>query len=243
MADYFTADNHFGHRNIIKYCNRPFESLEEMDAVMVERINERVTPKDRLFVLGDFSYRAEAQPYLAKINCKNVWLIKGNHDKRPTERDGFTRVLDYYEDKFDIGGEHKPIVLFHYPLLSWNQSHRGSWHLYGHVHGTISGDRGLTEGKYCIDVGVDCHNFYPVSLAEICWLMSTIQWRDPFFEEIPEEFREALAELGQSDSDISSWWRMPNEAFGGLSPKKLIESDNSDKVWSAIHQMRTGHPS
>ncbi|HAR41171.1 MAG TPA: hypothetical protein DCS07_00820 [Bdellovibrionales bacterium] len=52
---YFTADHHFSHKNIIKYCGRPFQSAEEMNAVMIQRWNETVQPGDTVFYLGDFS--------------------------------------------------------------------------------------------------------------------------------------------------------------------------------------------
>ena len=51
---WFTADFHLGHKNIIRYCNRPFQTVEEMNQEILERLNSRVKPTDILYFLGDF---------------------------------------------------------------------------------------------------------------------------------------------------------------------------------------------
>lgn len=50
---YFTADTHFGHCNVIRFCDRPFASAEEMDEAMIQNWNERVTGNDTVYILGD----------------------------------------------------------------------------------------------------------------------------------------------------------------------------------------------
>ena len=57
MKYWFTADTHLGHQNIIKYCNRPFKTLDEMDTAIIRNWNERVDPDDTVLVLGDFCFR------------------------------------------------------------------------------------------------------------------------------------------------------------------------------------------
>jgi len=179
--DYFSADTHFGHTNIIKYCKRPFSSTEEMDNHMIASFNRKVNPNDRLFILGDFAWGHLAPQYLRRLKCKNIWLITGNHDKKPSTQMGFAKVVPYHEEKFQLPGEKraKLICLFHYPILEWNGSHRGSWHLYGHVHGSRSGAHGMEPDKYRMDIGVDKHNFEPMSLLEIRDLFKQVNWRDP----------------------------------------------------------------
>jgi len=61
-------------------------------------------------------------------------------------------------------------------MRTWNASHHGVWHLYGHSHGTLSDD----EKALSIDVGVDCHNFYPISYEEVKELMKAKKWTPPF---------------------------------------------------------------
>ncbi|MCA9282233.1 MAG: metallophosphoesterase, partial [Phycisphaerales bacterium] len=87
MAIYFTADTHFGHANIIKHSRRPFASVEEMDAAIIDDINSLVAPHDWLYHLGDFSFRGgNPAAYRARIRCRNMVLVLGNHD--PIYADG-----------------------------------------------------------------------------------------------------------------------------------------------------------
>jgi calcineurin-like phosphoesterase family protein len=159
---YFTSDLHLGHKNIIRHCNRPFDSVEEMDQHLIAQINECVGPKDTLYILGDFSYRArEPSAYLAQLVCPKVILIMGNHDdlvrKNPQDYN-FAEVRDYLELRYNK----QLYVLSHYPFVSWRNSSRGSIHLHGHCHGTLK-----VQQKNRFDVGVDVHNFRPVSLTQV----------------------------------------------------------------------------
>jgi calcineurin-like phosphoesterase family protein len=68
------------------------------------------------------------------------------------------------------------IVLFHYALREWNASHWGSYHLYGHSHGTLPD----IDTSLSFDIGVDCHNFYPLSYEEVKAIMKKKNWQPPF---------------------------------------------------------------
>ena len=164
MSYFFTADTHFGHTNIIKYCYRPFKTIEEMDAEIVRRWNSRVKEKDIVFHLGDFAFR-DFDKYFDQLNGRIVW-IKGNHDDLAWKsRDKFENYASgYYEAKIDG----QTLVLCHYAMLIWNKSHFGSYHLYGHSHGTLPDN----PNSLSMDVGVDTHNFYPYSYDEIKQLMA-----------------------------------------------------------------------
>jgi calcineurin-like phosphoesterase family protein len=174
MMIYFTADNHFCHQNIISTCERPFTDVHEMNKAMIERWNTHVTPRDEVYILGDFLYRGtgkEANEILSKLKGRK-YLIKGNHEKYLSEpdfkQDAFEWVNDYHVLKYDG----KAIVLFHYPMLSWHKSHRGSIHLYGHVHNSAErnpefGEKIKLLGSRAINVGVDVNDFYPVSIKRI----------------------------------------------------------------------------
>lgn len=162
MTIYFTSDQHFGHANVIKYTNRPFKSVEEMDEELIKRWNERIKFNDLVYHLGDFSllpYK-HVYNYLDRLNG-TICVIPGSHDKRWVRHaNNFVNVtilpslITYIFKDF-------PFILCHYPMLSWDRSHYGSIHLHGHSHGTIP-----NEGKR-MDVGVDTNNFYPYSLEEI----------------------------------------------------------------------------
>lgn len=144
--NFFTADLHLGHGNIIRHCDRPFSTVEEMDAVIIDAINDTVGPRDTLWILGDFCHRGPAA-YRDRILCRTVRLLFGNHDRRgKCEAAGFASVADVAEVRLGL----QRVWLSHYPHRSWPASHRGSWHLYGHVHGTLA-----DASPNSLDVGVD----------------------------------------------------------------------------------------
>lgn len=161
--DYFTADTHFGHANILKHCNRPFANVHEMDETLLRNINRVVKPDDRLFHLGDFA-RNNIESYRKKINCRRIYLIRGNHEYSSIfDEKLFTYVTDLYYYKGNIDGDSIEIALCHYAMRTWHKSHYGSWHLYGHSHGQLADD----PNSLSFDVGVDCHNFTPLNLEQI----------------------------------------------------------------------------
>ncbi len=180
---FFTSDTHFGHKNIMRFSDRPFTSVEDMDREMISKWNETVPEDGIVFFLGDFSFHKQqvSKDILEQLNGK-VILIKGNHDKNPSYFKEIHNLLDIKVldnlNGFSDGFTH--ITLCHYPMAIWNKKHYGSWHLHGHSHGTYKpvancSDhhfKGLPENlffKYnkIIDVGVDVWNFRPVSYNQI----------------------------------------------------------------------------
>ena len=157
----FTSDTHFGHANIIQYCNRPFKDVEEMDAVLIDNWNEAVTPDQVVFHLGDFTFHGKRNvPNLLNRLNGRVILIQGNHDK-PSTLQHFKDVHDIAEVK--IKDREQLIVMCHYALRRWNHSFRGAWHIYGHSHGTLDTD---WYKKTC-DIGVDSWGYKPVSFHQL----------------------------------------------------------------------------
>lgn len=165
---YFTSDTHFGHRNIIKYCNRPFSNEKEMDEALVANWNARVRPDDEVFHLGDFGFGKEEylDRILKRLNGKK-YFVRGNHDKAMRGRilDHFESVREYAE--INIGGQ--KIIICHYPLVTWNKARHGSWMLHGHCHHTLDW---MNEDTTRIDVGVDGWNYAPVSMSQLHNAMS-----------------------------------------------------------------------
>lgn len=155
---YFTSDTHFGHRRIIQYCNRPFDNVHIMDQVILDRINETVGINDTLYILGDFTFRGgKPIDYRSKINCKDVHLCLGNHDRRKdyeTFRDGTISGFTSVQDVKEIIYCNQRIYLSHYAHRTWAASHKGSWMLYGHSHGKLDYEDSISERK-TLDVGVD----------------------------------------------------------------------------------------
>lgn len=163
---YFTSDTHFGHRNIIKYSKRPFNSVEEMDEALITNWNERVQPTDEIYHLGDFAFKgSNSQEVMDRLNGKKH-LVRGNHD--PKHRENQLRGWEWIKDYYLLRYNGEKIILFHYGLRVWDCSHYGSIALYGHSHG------GLPGNDQSLDVGTDCWNYRPVTLAEIKARLATL---------------------------------------------------------------------
>ncbi|MHB1266172.1 MAG: metallophosphoesterase [Acidithiobacillus ferriphilus] len=165
---YFTSDLHFGHKNIIEFCQRPFDSVEAMDKGLVRAWNNRVEANDTVYVLGDFAFESgvKAKTMLSRLAGQKI-LILGNHDRsNDWVGEGWSEV----HDALRVEINHTRLYLHHYPLRDWPGKWQGTIHLYGHVHG------GLEPLPGSMDVGVDSWGGAPVSLNEVC---QSIQPFDP----------------------------------------------------------------
>ena len=159
---YFTSDFHLSHANIITYCNRPFNNIIEMDQTIMRNFFERVKKRDQVYFLGDLSFNKDAVSIFFKTVRENeiaFHFIPGNHDKRILDIAKKYAIMESPLVKISLSGQE--IILCHYAMRVWHKSHFNSWQLYGHSHGTLPG-----VGKQ-MDVGVDAHNFYPISFYEI----------------------------------------------------------------------------
>lgn len=173
---YFTSDTHFFHKNIIDYCDRPFESTKEMNETLIKKWNEKVDEDDIVFHLGDFSLNAspgKLQELQWRLNGK-IYLIAGNHEKDILKKDSTRKrfediydLLEVYVEDERSSHKFQHLVMCHYPMIVWNKSHRGSYQLFGHCHGGLSNKGEIKHSPDQIDVGVDCHNYYPISYREV----------------------------------------------------------------------------
>lgn len=138
MTNFFLSDLHLGHKNNMAFDNRPFTSVEENDAAMINNWNDTVNIDDDVYILGDLSWYnvTETTKILEGLNG-NKHLVIGNHDKRFLKnkffRDCFIEI-EYYKE-LDIGSD-KKLILCHYPIPCFNGQFRGNYHFYGHVHNT-----------------------------------------------------------------------------------------------------------
>lgn len=139
--NYYIADTHFGHLNGMIYDSnnggRQFSSIEERDAILIQNINKVVTPQDNLYFLGDVSWHKpkETEELLSQINCKNLFLVRGNHDKWIKD----SKCKKYFAGTYDIkeiNDNGRKVFMCHYPVMMWKGQHKGAYHLYGHVHNT-----------------------------------------------------------------------------------------------------------
>lgn len=157
---FITADEHYFHKNIIEYAERPFKDLDEMHAELIKRHNEVVVSEfDRVIHAGDFSFAGKdrTQEIITQLNGQHTFL-KGSHDKwLGDNKNGNWMWIG------DIKGKY--VVICHYSMRTWERSHYNSWQLYGHSHGRLE-----PIGKQ-LDIGVDCNNYYPFSWDQIVELM------------------------------------------------------------------------
>ena len=84
MNKFFIADTHYGHDNIIKFCNRPFLNVKEMNEALIKNWNSIVSENDEVYHLGDVAMKNPliAKQFLESVNGK-IYLIKGNHEQSP----------------------------------------------------------------------------------------------------------------------------------------------------------------
>ena len=169
MNTWFTADTHFGHANIIKYCNRPFANSVEMDKALIANWNARVGKDDMIYHVGDFCFQ-DFDRYFNQLNGLKIF-VKGNHDRNAWQnRNKFYSHSDSYRE---IRVNEQDITLCHYAMRVWNKSHYGAWNLYGHSHGSLSDD----PHARAIDIGVDCHDYAPISFEEVARIMEKKLWK------------------------------------------------------------------
>jgi calcineurin-like phosphoesterase family protein len=198
---WFTSDTHYGHSNIVRGVTnwrnvegeipveqvRDFSTVEDMNSLMIENINKNVSSSDWLIHLGDWSFGGydKIQEFREQINCNNIVLILGNHDHHiqrdvPKFRKMFNHIAHYEELKITRTNEaNNTLILCHYPIISWNQMHHGSFMLHGHQH--LKGEKKFGQGKR-LDIGLcGSEEFRPYHMEEIVDLLKNRQF-EPYIE-------------------------------------------------------------
>lgn len=176
MTIWFTSDPHFGHANVIDYCDRPFASVDHMDAALIKSYHARIGPDDTVWCLGDFSFHKGPRTKSILASLPGTWhLVQGNHDKGGTISAGFASVQWFKRltAPHALPDGTPPIVMSHFPFLTWWGSHRGSTCLHGHAHGNLPPSPGVRR----LDVGVDAQyqrtrKYEPISLEEVTALLA-----------------------------------------------------------------------
>ena len=169
---FFTSDTHFSHSNIIKYCDRPYASTDEMDADLIRRWNDKVGKNDIVFHLGDFGMvnQKKLEEIVNKLNGR-IYLIRGNHD-RSWNTDG---MFELVRESMTVNIDGVIVHMSHHPLLNYGcevVEGKRLVQLYGHVH-TREKMRPYDKLRTAMtawnqyDVGVDNNNYVPVSFIEV----------------------------------------------------------------------------
>ena len=179
---FFTSDLHFGHENVIRFDNRPFNTVEEMDEEMIKRWNAKVGKGDIVYVLGDFIWKAvtnEAVSIIRRLNGQII-LIKGNHDRflhNAAAKKALAGIKDYDDICVTLeDGTTRRCILSHYFIPFYNGHRYQAIHLHGHSHFTeesveeVRITTELNEKGYDLkiyNVGCMYWNYTPVTLDEI----------------------------------------------------------------------------
>lgn len=186
--DYFTADLHFGHDNIMKpdYADRGAylkrllggrePTIQEHDAWIIGNINTYVKPTDNLWILGDISFWKSAYYTLSlieQLECKHIRLISGNHDSALLSvYQSCPLFEEVYPFHYEVKINKRKHVLAHSPVLDWNGAGHGSLMLHGHCHGGLDYERFGIDKYRIMDVGWDASiktlgAYRPFSLEQI----------------------------------------------------------------------------
>ena len=186
---FFTSDTHYAHSNICSATTnwsvndgyaRTFNSLDHMNATLVNNINNMVGEDDILIHLGDWSFGGfdKIQEFRDRILCKNIHLVLGNHDHHiERNKEGIQSLFSSVQQYLRLEVR-RPInkattekfifVCMHYPIASWYDMNQEVIHLHGHVH--LPYHLRLAEGK-AMDVGVDGNELEPISMDEVLGIM------------------------------------------------------------------------
>lgn len=194
---FFISDTHFGHAAVIKYSNRPFESVEEMDEELIKRWNRKVKPDDIVIVVGDFFMyhsKEKLREILRRLNGRKI-LVRGNHDMSAPEmlNIGFDHVCESMTMKI----ANEIVNISHYPYAKswWKETYYKVMHalfpkhfykprifknqlkddgrilVHGHTHSVNQ----VNEELNMIHVGVDAWGYEPVPVQKIGNIISLIR--------------------------------------------------------------------
>lgn len=200
---WFTSDTHFCHDNILKFCNRPFANVQEMNKALVDNWNSVIGPDDDVFHLGDFCWGGSANwNYLLDRLNGRIHLVIGNHDVKNL-RQGYMSQFASSNFQIQIEVEGRKVYLNHYPLLTYGGVYRKDedkvWQLFGHVH-SQNGQVGADESRlhYLLptqyDVGVDNNNYTPINFHQV---------RDIINKQISEQ-KQAFKEIDNSHLELKN---------------------------------------
>lgn len=158
---YFISDTHFNHYNILKYCNRPFETIEEMNKTIIKNWNSVVRSEDIVWFLGDLALgnREVCREIVGKLNGRKR-MVKGNHDNWTDE---FYRSIGFeYVSKYPIILKEHKIILCHTPPEKVQGDY---FYIFGHVHDKIAQIE-IDNPQQCKCVSVERINYTPILVSE-----------------------------------------------------------------------------
>lgn len=185
---HFISDFHIGHENVIRFDKRPFKDVNEMHEVLIKNWNSVVGEDDTVFYLGDLSMKCHISTvkwFVEQLNGK-IHFFMGNHDRYRDIRNlnRFEKIwgdddvqgagkIQVRDESVKGGWQH--IEMSHYPILSWNKHHHGSWHLHGHCHQSLSKNPDMSwyYKRKVIDIGCNGLDYTPISYMGLKTIMDS----------------------------------------------------------------------
>jgi len=224
---FFTADLHFGHENVIKFDERPFQTVEEMDVELIRRWNAKVGKGDLVYVLGDMIWKtrnSDAETLIRSLNGQII-LIKGNHDRflrNAKAKNALAGVKEYDDICVQLeDGTERRVILFHQYIPFYIGHRHNGVHLYGHSHNTeeYSDEEFIKRrlrvkgyNQQCYNVGCVHWNYEPVTLDEI----------------LAQDLRKC-AELAERESEAKS--RAMSDSFHHLPRLECLRAKSVPLTW------------
>lgn len=163
---YYIGDTHFGDKRVMELAGRPYFSTEEMDSDIMRKWNQRVKDSDTICILGDFAFNDVSAQIVEKLHGKKM-LLFGNHDEvlsiETLHKFDFVKTIDTIEDSG------RSVCLCHYPLLSYNRSVYGGYHVFGHIHNNTNDKAYYLQAQLpnSFNCGADVIGFTPRTLDEL----------------------------------------------------------------------------
>ncbi len=159
---FLISDLHLDHKNIIKYCHRPFRSVKQMNRTIVRNWNRTVSKSDFVYFLGDMSFGRGSRPasyWLKKLNGR-IHFIEGSHDRTgfiPDENFSWSTIYKGYH-----------FLLIHNPYDGFRKRGRGVWIIHGHKHNNDMKNFPFINGKRkTINVSVELLNYKPLLIDDL----------------------------------------------------------------------------
>lgn len=167
--NYYISDLHLNHIGIMKHCNRPFASLDEMNETIINNWNNVVKDSDDVYILGDVCYKPEESYKLIERLKGQKHLIVGNHDTHIIKNKQIKNLFVSIDKMLTVNDGQYKIVLCHYPLVEWDGYFRNTYHFFGHIHNNTDNlaYKIVTTIPRAFNVCADLLDFIPKTAREI----------------------------------------------------------------------------
>lgn len=160
---WLTSDFHFGHKNIIDYCKRPYKNISEMNSDLIKKYNSCVGKNDICYILGDVSFlNSKSTKQIIKSLNGFKFLIKGNHDRKSNQYYRELGFCEVYDKPIIIKVNNQDIILSHEPIKNSTLIN-----IHGHLHNNLLIDKYLEKPNNYYCVSIENCEYKPILLNKI----------------------------------------------------------------------------